>query len=302
MDVRAALSTVSIAKIEGADYKKAIEDVLGLLGYSFDRKIHRVVIKPNLCYYWDHTTGQTTDPRFVSALVDVLREKTAVSDIALVESDASAVRCKYAYRFLGYEKLFKDHGVRLINLSEEKAQKVTVRCGELSHEFMVPELIREADLRINLPKIKYTIKGIELTCALKNIFGCNPYPLKFKYHPQLGNVIVALNKILKFDLVIIDSNIASGIQPCKLGLMMASEDPVAIDAAAAKIAGLNPGSIKYLKLASREGLGSMSFVTKGEPLNLFKAMYPKKTMKRKLMGYAYTWVVRLRLAKRLGLA
>ena len=45
---------------------------------------------------------------------------------------------------------------------------------------------------------------------------------------------------MKFDLCLIDNNIAAGIQPRKLGLVMASQDPVAIDVAAAKIAWLNP--------------------------------------------------------------
>jgi uncharacterized protein (DUF362 family) len=295
------MSIVSLAKIEKSNFKKAIEDSLNLLGYSFDRKIREVVIKPNMCYYWDYSTGQTTDPKFVAALIDILREKTSVSNIALVESDASAMKCKYAFKFLGYEKLFKDSGVRLVNLSEEKSEDVTVTCDGESYDFQVPQIIKNADLRINLPKIKYAMKGIELTCALKNIYGCNPYPLKFKYHPQLGNVIVSLNKVMKFDLCIIDSNIVSGIQPCKLGLVMASKDPVAIDVASAKIAGLNPRKIKYLKLANREGLGSLDFIPKGESLNQFRAVYPKKNLKKKLMSQAYTWVVRLKLAKRLGI-
>jgi uncharacterized protein (DUF362 family) len=176
-----------------------------------------------------------------------------------------------------------------------------VKCDGQSYQFLVPQIIQNADLRINTPKIKYTMKGIEITCALKNIYGCNPYPLKFKYHSQLGKVIVALNKAMKFDLCIIDGNVVSGIQPRKMGLVMASRDHVAIDVAAAKIAGLNPTGIKYLKLAKREGLGSFRFIQKGVPLEQFKAMYPKKNLKRKLMSQAYSWVLRLKLDKKLGL-
>jgi uncharacterized protein (DUF362 family) len=295
------MSIVSLAKIDKSNFKKAIEDSLNLLGYSFDRRIRKVVIKPNMCYYWDYSTGHTTDPKFVAALIDILREKTLVSEIALVESDASAMKCKYVFRFLGYEKLFKESGVRLVNLSEEESEEVAVTCDGKSYSFQVPQIIRNADLRINLPKIRYSMKGIELTCALKNIYGCNPYPLKYKYHPQLGNVIVSLNKVMKFDLCIIDGNIVSGIQPCKLELVMASKDPVAIDVASAKIAGLNPKKIKYLKLASVEGLGSMDFISKGESLSQFRAMYPKKDLKKKLKGQAYIWIVRLKLAKKLGI-
>ncbi|MCW4047997.1 MAG: DUF362 domain-containing protein [Candidatus Bathyarchaeota archaeon] len=298
------MSLVGLSKIRGcsiAAIKKAILESLDLIDYSWNNRVSSVVIKANMCYYWDYSTGQTTDPRFVAALIDVLREKTPVKDIALVESDASAMKCKYAFRFLGYEKLAHDYDVRLVNLSEEKSDPFTVTCDGQSFRFLVPQIIQNADLRINVPKIKYTMKGIDLTCALKNIYGCNPYPMKFKYHSRLGKVIVALNKAMKFDLCVIDGNIVSGVQPRRLGLVMTSKDPVSIDAAAAKIAGLNPKMIKYLRLAQLEGLGSLEFISRGESLSKFNAMYPRKNIKRKLMSQAYSWVTRLKLGNRLGL-
>lgn len=297
------MSLVSLTRIEGDNFKKAIESSIDLLDYKFSKETRRVVIKINACYYWDYSTGQTTDPRFVASLIELLRERISANiDIALVESDASAMKCAYAFRFLGYEKLSKDCNVRLVNLSEERSEAVRVKCDKLTHEFQIPRIIRDANLRINLPKIKYAMRGIELTCALKNIFGCNPYPLKFKFHPELGNVIVALNKAMPFDLCIIDGNVVSGIRPRKIGLVMASTDPVALDAASARIAGLNSAKIDYLKLAAREGLGRLNYSTKGESLNTFRILYPKKTLKKKLMGLSYAWITRLRLAKRLGLA
>ena len=44
-------------------------------------------------------------------------------DIAIVESDASAMRCKYAFSMLGYEKLAKEKNVRLVNLSEDESRQ-----------------------------------------------------------------------------------------------------------------------------------------------------------------------------------
>jgi uncharacterized protein (DUF362 family) len=144
---------------------------------------------------------------------------------------------------------------------------------------MVPKTIKEADLRINVPKIKYSTEKVKITCALKNIFGCNPYPKKYRYHPVIDEAIVAINKAMGFHLHIIDANIVSGVQPKRLGLVMASQDPVALDTAASKIASVNPKTIKYLQLAQKEGLGKMAFTTKGEPLGYFKAQYPKKAYK-----------------------
>jgi uncharacterized protein (DUF362 family) len=255
-----------------------------------------------MCYYWDYSTGQTTDPKFVAALIDVLREQISPDiNISIVESDASAMKCRYAFKMLSYKELAQDYNLKLINLSEDKSNAVEATAGGQSFRFMIPQTIQNADLKINIPKIKYTMEKIKITCALKNIFGCNPYPKKFKYHSKLGETIVAINKAMKFNLHIIDGIIVSGIQPRQLGLVMASRDPVAIDSAAAKIAGLNPETIKYLQLAKKEGLGNTAFCNKGIPLEHFKSQYPKKNLQTKLMSKAYSIVVQTGLSKKLGL-
>jgi len=219
-------------------------------------------------------------------------------DISIVESDASAMKCKHAFKFLGYEKIAKEHHVNLVNLSEAEAEPVKVEVANQSFDFMVPKIIKNADLRISIPKIKY-MELTKISCALKNIYGCNPYPKKFKYHPKLKETIVALNKIMKFDLCILDGIIVSGSQVSKLGLVMASQDPVAMDTAAATIMGINPKSVKYIKLAENEGIGTASFKAKGMNLNYFKDRYPKRSLTDKTISVGYNVVCALGLDKRL---
>jgi len=304
-EVKHAMSYVSFVKINGNSstaMKHAIQESLELIGYSIKDQIQRAVIKPNLCYYWDYSTGQTTDPKFIAAMIEVIRERVSPeTDISIVESDASAMKCKHAYKMLGYEKISQEYGVRLVNLSEEKSEDLDVVAAGQPFRIKVPNIIRDADLRISVPKIKYTMEEIKITCALKNIFGCNPYPKKFKYHPWLNEAIVALNKAMKFDLCVVDGNVVSGIQPRRLGLAMASTDPVAIDVAAAKIAGVNPRKIPYIEIARKEGLGQDSFVEKGLPLKYFAIRYPRKDVGKKFIGRAYKIAVITGLTKKLGL-
>jgi uncharacterized protein (DUF362 family) len=296
------MSSVSLVKIPDDTFKQAIAQSLQLIDYSFNRNTRKVVIKPNLCYYWDCTTGQTTTPRFVGDLIDLIRAGTSPEvDIALVESDASAMRCKYAFRMLGYEKLAKEKNVQLVNLTEQEATSTDVACNGNVYNFQIPKIIADADLKINIAHIKYTVDPVKITCAMKNIFGCNPIQKKFKYHKDLGNVIVALNKAMPFDLHLIDSNIAAGVQPRKLGLVMASCDPVAIDAAAAKIAWLNPDRIPYFEIAEKEGIGKRVYAAKGEPLESFRALYPKAPSKMKFKGRIKKTLVAVGLGKRMGL-
>jgi len=294
------MSLVSFVQTERSNMKKAIEDSLDLIDYRFQKNIKKVIIKPNMCYYWDYSTGQTTDPKFVAAIIEILREKISPEvDISIVESDASAMKCKYAFKFLGYEKIAKQYDVNLVNLSEMEAEPVKVKVGNQSFNFMVPQIIKNADLRINIPKIKYM--GLtKISCALKNIYGCNPYPKKFKYHSRLNETIVALNKIMQFNLCILDGLIVSGgSQTSKLGLVMASRDPVAMDTAAATIMGVNHKSVEYIVLAEKEGIGKSSFIAKGMNLNYFKDRCPRKRFTDKTIMLGYRLVCALGLNKRL---
>ena len=243
------MSQVSFVKCQEntlGSIKQAILDSLDLIGYSFPSGIESVVIKPNMCYYWDYSTGQTTDPKFVGALIDLLREKIS-SDvkISVVESDASAMKCRYAFGLLGYEKLASDYKVDLVNLTEDESESVKISVGGVDFDISVPQTIRSADLCIGVPKIKYMAQ-VKVSAAMKNLFGCNPMELKYKLHSKLDEAIVALAKVMKFDLHILDGLMLYGAFTRRLDLVMASVDPVALDVAAFRIAGENSGGIRYI--------------------------------------------------------
>ena len=91
------------------EISKVLWRAIDSLDYTFSPNIKNVVIKPNLMYYWDYTTGETTDPKIVSAIIDYVREKLGNAiQIFIAEADASAMRTKYAFKVLGYEKLSKE--------------------------------------------------------------------------------------------------------------------------------------------------------------------------------------------------
>ena len=297
------LSIVSLVKIHKNLTAKAIAKALDFTEFRFSKDTKNIIIKPNMFYYRHYSTGETTDPAFIGALIEVLRQKIK-SDIkiSIVESDASAMKCKHVFKFLGYDKLSRDYDVDLVNLSEEKFDSTQIKAGSFSFPLMIPRIIRNADLRINVPKLKYSKKELGITCAMKNLYGCNPYPKKYKLHPRLGEAIVAINKAMKFNLCLLDGNIVSGVQTSKLGLVMASQDPVAFDAAAARIAGLNPNKIEYLKLARKEELGTIAFTERGIPIDYFSGWYPKRSVTMELKYEALHLLVRTGLSAKLCLS
>jgi len=273
------MSVVSLVKVGNySELRKAIERSFELIGFHFTQNLRKIVVKPNMCCYSDYSTGETTDPRIVAALLDVLRGSIATDlQISVVESDASAMKLKYSSKVLGYEKMCKEKRVPLVNLTDERNEEAKVEVAGHSYTFSLPTTIKDADLFINMPKMKYML-GTEISCAMKNIYGCNPYPKKFEYHQYLDEVIVALNKIMKPDLCLLDGIMVRGKCTRKMDLLMASADPVALDTVAAKIMGINPKRISHIVLAEEEGVGTSNYELVGESLQVFARRFPKKGM------------------------
>ena len=283
-------SPVSLVRSSGEEIKNSISRALDLIDFARAQPngpVQSVAIKANLCYYWGATTGYTTDPRVVAGIIDVVRERYGRdTHIKVVEADASAMRTKYAFLMLGYEKLAKDKNVELFNLSRDSLEEKKVYVNKREISFKIPRLLLESDFFINVPKLKI-MRETDITCALKNIFGCIASPRKVVYHPFLNEAIVGVNKILRPHLTIVDGLIALGRFPVKMNLIMASVDPFSIDWIASQIMGYTPSRIGFLRIAMKEKLGDPEgIMTCGENLNEFKRIFPKKNsfLWRRLSG------------------
>ncbi len=98
---------------------------------------------------------------------------------------------------------------------------------------------------------------------LKNSWGLLLLPARAHFHGFMKQGIADLNRIYKPDLSIIDGIIGmEGFGPLegtpkRIGVIVASKDPVSADTVGAQIFGINPPSIKYLEYAENLGIGSM---------------------------------------------
>ena len=229
-------------------------------GFKLPKKINSAILKVNLRYYWDSSTGETTDPRIVSAIIDYIRERSGDEiDVIIAEADASAMRTKYAFRMLGYEKLAQKKAVKLLNLCESEKVERQVVVNRRKFTLPVAKPMLDADLLINVPKLR-THRLTTVSCGLKNFFGAIAKPRKIVYHPRLNEVIVGINKLLKAHLTVVDGFIALGKCPIRMDLVLASTDQLAVDFIAAKIMGYDPRRIKHLTLAAREDVGTIKDV------------------------------------------
>lgn len=265
------------ASYDTNDICETVKESLDIIHPRDHNDIKSIIIKPNLCYYWDYTTGQTTDPRVVSAIIDWIRERIPDAEISIVETDASAMKTKYAFKMLGYEKLASEKQVNLRNLSlGDRIDKSTSVMGE-KITLPVNQLIFESDLLINVPTLK-THREIGFTCAMKNVFGLISKPRKYSYHPKLAETIVAINKIIKSDLVVVDGVIASGKTPKKMGVILTGDNAYSTDVVVADLIGYGASRVSYLKIAAREGFtqpGKINIIEKNTSLSEIKREFPK---------------------------
>lgn len=258
--------TVSVVKCPSYDIdtlrrslRLALEPIGGI--GSVVRPGQRVFIKPNLLSAKDPARAITTHPSLVEAVIEAVREAGAVPVVG--DSPGGAVRgVRRVWVNTGMEEMAERTGVELVNL--EASGSKAIRFGR--YTFFIAKPILEADVIINLPKLK-THSLTLLTCAVKNIFGVLPGFRKseqHKLHPNprpFSEMLVHLYKLVTPSLNIVDAVLAmegngpSSGDPHEMGLIIAGEDGVAVDAVAAGIIGFPEGAIDTTRIAAEMELG-----------------------------------------------
>ena len=216
-----------------------------------------VVIKPNVCTAVDKiVVGANTNPAVVREVCRILLQRT--HRIYIGESRHLRQTPWEAFRASGYVELAKELGVQLVNFSD--GPFTMVDCPPVG-PIKLPKLLLEADTYINIPVLK-THALTYFTGALKNQWGCVPDHLdRLRYHRQINPLLSSLQRILHPQLIILDGTfamegrgpVAGPIRP--LNVLLASRDPVALDATAMRLVSLDPRRARHVVMAARNGLG-----------------------------------------------
>lgn len=262
------VSIKKCASYEKEAVRKAVADAVSLLG-PVDRFIktgERVLVKPNLLAARVPEAAVTTHPQVVRAVLSLLKEAGAVPVVGDSPGLGSA---RKAAEKGGILAVCAEMGVELIELKE-----LLVADNPKGRTFRKLDVAREAvecGAIINVPKLK-THAQMYLTMAVKNMFGCVPGKLKPGWHLSAGvqsvsfaSMLLDLCMFLSPRLSIMDAITAmegngpgSG-DPRHVGLIFASESPVALDAAAAAVVGASVDDAPLLKAARMMGLPGSEF-------------------------------------------
>jgi uncharacterized protein (DUF362 family) len=216
-----------------------------------------IALKPNLG--WDKLIpGAISAPWVVEAVILIIRNY--VGDIFLVESDQVVVNVEDAFHLTGLDAVCQRQNIRWVNLSKGEFVRVKNPENLVLRDIMLPEILTRTEL-ITLPLLK-THNKTTITGAIKNQWGCLD-TLRHNYHLVLSEALVDITRLTKPKFCIMDGTIAlegngpkSG-SPRVMNTVLASCNPVNLDAVAASLMGFDPYQISHLKLCAEHGLGNL---------------------------------------------
>jgi len=263
-----ARARVALVRAEGGydltAVRAAVEEALHLIGglERLVRPTDRVFVKVNhLPPPSPPDRGIVTHPVFVEAVLEVLREVTP----HLTVGDDIQSHGGDGFQVSGLRAACERAGVRLTNLRDAGFVEVDCR-GHLLDKVLVSRHALEADAIVNLPKLK-THSLTLLTGAVKNLYGTIPAGLRTRLHGEhprsedFAQALVDLFSVVRPKFTILDGIVAmegegpANGSPRALGLVLASEDAVALDAVATRLIGIDPLAVETTRFASERGLG-----------------------------------------------
>lgn len=239
---------------------RAVDELGGI--DRFVKKGDRVLLKANLLIARTPDKLVTTSPEIVRAAARLVKKAGGKPYIG--DSPAMGTAEKVAAKS-GIGDVARAEGIEVVNFHQPV--EVDNPSGSTFKKYKIDRTILESDVIINLPKLK-THGQMTLTLGVKNLFGVIPGPRKTQWHLAAGadklhfaGMLVDLYRKVSPQLTIMDGIVAmhgNGPQngdAKQVGLVMASEDAVALDAVICAIVGLRKERMPTLLAAEQMGVG-----------------------------------------------
>lgn len=273
------MATAKVELIQTTDRRRGVREAIHALGEPFLDKLKaakRILVKVNLVHHEMQLASTHVDA--VRGLLDELRTYTRVE---IFVGDASYHGTKPALHNFGYDRLPEEYEhVQLVDLNDDDfVIGHTVRRDGSPNEIHRSKLASECDLRISLTPMK-THRDAGVTLSVKNwTLGTWIVPPRIGVHGRVWarwpwlheegmkafhESIALLYEQLPCHVGIIDGVLAmEGDGPTQgtavpMGVVLAGEDAVAVDAVGATLMGFDPAEIGYLVQCAAKGLGTIS--------------------------------------------
>jgi uncharacterized protein (DUF362 family)/NAD-dependent dihydropyrimidine dehydrogenase PreA subunit len=254
------MSRVMIQPATYENVREAVEKAFEL--FPLEVRGKSVLIKPNVLRASEAREGIVTHPAVLRAVVEKVE---SMGPAALVVGDNPGL-----FDYGANEASFEKTGLMAAakgyyqNIGNDSLQV------EFNPDFMskvsVSRIVLEADIIISLPKFK-THGLTVVTGAMKNSYGFLPGAQKAKLHQAAGSparfheVVAEVFQIRVPDFFLVDAVVGmEGNGPAspdlrEVGLILASDNAVALDAVIATMMGCEPGLLRFLQKGKEMGLG-----------------------------------------------
>jgi uncharacterized protein (DUF362 family)/NAD-dependent dihydropyrimidine dehydrogenase PreA subunit len=245
--------------------KKAI-DLLGGIG-SFVKSQDKVLLKVNLLLPAKPDAAICTHPKIVEAMIKLIQSKGG--EVWVGDSSGGIGKTESAFEVSGIKSVCEKHYVRTINFDTKGVHKIDIPNGKILKELHVASALFEADLVVNMPKLKTHALTL-YTGAIKNLYGTIPGGKKSEIHAithsdseKFAEALIDLFSSLHVHLNLMDGIVGmEGLgpnhgKPIKSSVIVASKSAVELDAVSSTIMGYHPEDIPMLRIASQRGLGTI---------------------------------------------
>lgn len=203
-------------------------------GYE-STSVQTILVKPNICGM------HHPELRLLRAVIEFL--KPSCKELVIGETESTMHSPNEMFERLGIDRLVKELGVSLMDLSRDQERKVEIPSPHVLKSLSLPRTVLECDRIINVPGVG-THSGTVLTCALKNLFGLIPERHKYsRLHPLgISEVLADLSKVVSPNLTVVDwgAKVVVGI------------DPLAVDVVVARGLLMDPRDVRHLLLTARD--------------------------------------------------
>jgi uncharacterized protein (DUF362 family) len=226
-----------------------------------------VLIKPNMAWAVGPEVGANTNPLLISHMI---KNVLNIGAKKVYVFDNTCDNWASAYRESGLEAAASEAGATVAPANTSAYfQEVTIPGAKYLTEMSYHEIYLEADVIINVPVLKHH-GGAKMTAAMKNLMGViwsrGPF-----HRSGLDGTIPELLLYKKPSLHVVEAvRVMLNGGPRGYGdsrylasqMLLASTDPVAIDAASAAIVASSGITVpNYIRVASELGLGVADLTT-----------------------------------------
>jgi uncharacterized protein (DUF362 family)/NAD-dependent dihydropyrimidine dehydrogenase PreA subunit len=254
------MSTVMIHPATYENVRQAVDKAFALFPLAI--KGQKVLIKPNVLRTSTASEGIVTNPAVLRAVVEKVQ---SLAPAQLVVGDNPGL-----FSYGANEESFTQTGLMEASRGYYRNIGNESRKVDFNPDFMatvsVSAAVLDADVIISLPKFK-THGLTVVTGAIKNSYGILPGAQKARLHKAAGSperfheMVAEVFRIRVPDLFIVDAVVGmEGNGPASpdlrdIGLILAGDNAVAVDAVIATLMGCDPGRLRFLQKAKALGLG-----------------------------------------------